>query len=131
MQQALNRAGLPPQAVQHINAHGTGTKLGDISETRAIRQVFGDYADQIPVSATKALHGHLMGGGGAVEFIAALKAMERRQVPPTAHLRQPDAECDLDYVSDGPRQVQNLDVVMSNSFAFGGSNAVLVARRYR
>lgn len=128
---ALSRAGLAPEAVQHINAHGTGTKLGDISETKAIRQVFGPHADRIAVSATKALHGHLMGGGGAVEFIAALKALERGQVPPTAHLYQPDPDCDLDYVSNGPRTLANLDVVMSNSFAFGGSNAVLVAKRYR
>lgn len=128
---ALAQAGLAAGDVHHINAHGTGTRVGDISETNALHQVFGEQARRIPISATKALHGHLMGGGGAVEFIAALKAMEHRQVPATAHLHQPDPECDLDYVADGPRQLDTLDVVMSNSFAFGGNNAVLIARRYQ
>ena len=128
---AIREAGLSPRAIQHINAHGTGTKVGDVSETRAIREVFGEAAAAIPVSATKALHGHLMGATGAVEFIAAIEAIRTGTVPPTAHLSQRDPACDLDYVSEGKRRIENLDIVMSNSFGFGGNNAALVARRFK
>ena len=131
MVQALAEARLSPQQVDHINAHGTGTKAGDLKETSAIKQVFGEYARQIPISATKALHGHLMGATGAVEMLAALEAMRTSIVPPTAHLFHPDSECDLDYVSEGARKLERIDVVMSNSFGFGGSNAVIVAKRYQ
>lgn len=130
MQAALVQAGLGPADVHHINAHGTGTQVGDLSETKAIKQVFGSFARQIPVSATKALHGHLMGATGAVEMVAALGALRTRVVPVTAHLATPDPECDLDYVPEGARLLPMLDTVMSNSFGFGGNNAVLVARRY-
>ncbi|MDE1941626.1 MAG: beta-ketoacyl-[acyl-carrier-protein] synthase family protein [Betaproteobacteria bacterium] len=130
MQAALAQAGMGPGDIQHINAHGTGTQVGDISETNAIKQVFGPWAHRIPVSATKALHGHLMGATGAVEMVAALGALRTGIVPPTAHLAQPDPECDLDYVPEGARKLPVLDTVMSNSFGFGGNNAVLVARRY-
>jgi 3-oxoacyl-(acyl-carrier-protein) synthase len=98
MRQALAGAQLQPQQIDHINAHGTGTKVGDLTETAAIKQVFGAHAARIPISATKALHGHLMGAAGALEFIAALEAMRARVAPPTAYLRQRDPECDLDYV---------------------------------
>lgn len=131
MKLALAEAGIDPQKIEHINAHGTGTKVGDISETHAIKEVFGEFAHHIPISATKALHGHLMGATGAVEMIAALEAMRCRTVPATAHCYHPDAECDLDYVSEGARNLGKLDVVMSNSFGFGGNNAVIVAKRYR
>ncbi len=130
MRAALAEAGLNPDQVDHINAHGTGTKAGDMSETTAIRKVFGLGADSIPVSATKALHGHLMGATGALEFIAAIEALRRRIAPPTAHLWQPDPACDLDYVPLQARPLARAEVVMSNSFGFGGSNAVLVARRF-
>lgn len=129
MVQALAEAGLSPQQVDHINAHGTGTQAGDLMETSAIKQVFGEYARQIPISATKALHGHLMGATGAVEMLAALETMRTSIVPPTAHLFHPDLECDLDYVSEGARKLDRIDVVMSNSFGFGGNNAVIVAKR--
>ena len=102
-----------------------------MSDTRAIREVFGEAAAAIPVSATKALHGHLMGATGAVEFIAAIEAIRTGTVPPTAHLSQRDPACDLDYVSEGKRRIENLDIVMSNSFGFGGNNAALVARRFK
>lgn len=130
MKAALAEAQLAPQQIDHINAHGTGTKVGDLSETNAIKQVFGAHARNVPISATKALHGHLMGATGVLEMIAAIEALRCRRVPPTAHLRRGDPECDLDYVSEGARSLSKLDAVMSNSFGFGGNNAVVVARRY-
>lgn len=130
MRLALKEAGLSPEAVGYINAHGTGTAVGDVVETRAIHQVFGD-APKVAVSSTKALTGHLMGGSGALEMVVALSALQTGIVPPTAHLTTPDPECDLDYVAEGARHIPNLDAVMNNSFGFGGNNAVLIARRYR
>ncbi|NDU85938.1 MAG: beta-ketoacyl-[acyl-carrier-protein] synthase family protein [Ferrovum sp.] len=130
IQQALRQAGLTPSQVDAINAHGTGTVVGDAVETQALKMVFGARAGQIPVSATKALHGHLMGASGAVEMVAALGALRRRTVPPTAHWTTADPACDLDYVTEGARSLPQLDVIMSNSFGFGGNNAVLIARRY-
>lgn len=129
MQLALDDAGMPADEIGYINAHGTGTVLNDVTETRAIRQVFGDRAGRIPVSSTKSMHGHLLGGAGALEFAIALEALTRQAVPPTAHLDVPDPECDLDYVPHTGRTGQALGAVMSNSFAFGGTNAVLIARR--
>lgn len=128
MRAALADAGIGADAIDHINAHGTATIVGDRVETAAIKAVFGPRAYRIPVSATKALHGHMMGAAGAVELIAAVQAIERRALPPTAHLRQPDPDCDLDYVADGPRRHVPVGTVMSNSFAFGGSSAVLIVR---
>ena len=132
MRQALADAALAPDAIGYLNAHGTATPVGDVVETNAIKTVFGEYARKLPVSSTKALHGHLMGATGAVEMLASLLALEYGLVPPTAHLDRPDPQCDLDYVPKEARALQ-LDAVMSNSFAFafGGANAVLVARRYR
>jgi 3-oxoacyl-(acyl-carrier-protein) synthase len=130
MREALAEAGLRPDDIHHINAHGTGTVVGDVIETQAIKSVFGDVAHFIPISATKALHGHLMGATGAVEMVAALGALQTHTVPPTAHLLHLDPECDLDYVREGARHLAVLDTVMSNSFGFGGNNAVLIARRY-
>ena len=129
MRRALDDAGLDPESVGYINAHGTATLAGDPIETAAIKQVFGLHARRLAVSSTKSMHGHLMGATGVVEFIAAILALERRAVPPTAHLRVADPECDLDFVPDAGRTGVDLEAVMSNSFAFGGSNAVLVARR--
>ena len=129
MRAALAEAQLAPDQIDHINAHGTGTKVGDVTETRAIHDVFGSHAARIPVSATKALHGHLMGATGALELIAALLALRHRTAPPTAHLWHPDPECDLDYVPLTARALPKARVAMSNSFGFGGNNAVLVLRR--
>lgn len=129
MRLALADAGLAPEAIGYINAHGTATLAGDPIETAAIRDVFGAHAGRLAVSSTKSMHGHLMGATGAVEFIAAILALERGMLPPTANLRVPDPECDLDYVPNTARTGVGLEAVMSNSFAFGGSNAVLVARR--
>ncbi|MGB7650094.1 MAG: beta-ketoacyl-[acyl-carrier-protein] synthase family protein [Gallionella sp.] len=127
---ALSDAGLQPSDIGYINAHGTATLAGDVQETLAIKQVFGTAAKQIPVSSTKSMHGHLMGATGAVEFIAAVLALENNAVPPTLNLHHSDPECDLDYVANQGRTGLNLNAVMSNSFAFGGSNAVLIAQRF-
>jgi 3-oxoacyl-[acyl-carrier-protein] synthase II len=132
MRMALDEAernGVGMSDVGYLNAHGTGTKIGDKVETEAIKSLFGKLAHQLPVSSTKALHGHLMGAGGAVELIAAVLALDRKIIPPTAHLAVPDPECDLDYVANIARAAPDLRVVMSNSFAFGGTNVALVARR--
>ena len=126
MQLALESAGLHADAIDHINAHGTGTVANDATETAAIKHVFGQRAFGIPINATKSMHGHLLGAGAAVELIATLLAMEYDVLAPTINLVQPDPECDLDYVAEGARSVQGVDIAMSNSFAFGGTNAVLV-----
>lgn len=128
---ALRDAGLQPQDIGYINAHGTATLAGDIEETKAIREVFGSHAQGIPISSTKSMHGHLMGATGAVEFMAAVLALRHNSIPPTINLYHPDPECDLDYVPNQGRTGVKLDAVMSNSFAFGGSNAVLIAKRFR
>lgn len=127
---AFGAAAMNPGDISYLNAHGTATIVGDVVETNAIKQAFGEHAHDLPVSSTKALHGHLMGAGGAVELLTAILAMEQGVIPPTAHLMIPDPACDLDYVPNQPREAR-LDAVMSNSFGFGGMNAVLIARRYR
>ena len=129
MRAALEDAALAPAAIGYINAHGTATPVGDVVETQSIRQVFAQAADSVAVSSTKALHGHLLGASGVVEFIAALMAMITGTLPPTSHLAKPDPDCNLDYVPNEARRDVPLDAVMSNSFAFGGTNAVLVARQ--
>lgn len=128
MRAALEEAGVAPEEVGYLNAHGTATIAGDAIETDAIKEVFGDHAYKLAVSATKSLHGHMMGATGAAEFAVALLALHHSAIPPTANLRNPDPVCDLDYVPLQGRTNVPLKVVMSNSFAFGGSNAVLVAR---
>ncbi len=128
MRMALADAGMPPSAIGYINAHGTATPIGDVVETSAIKQVFGSNAQKIPVSSTKALHGHLLGASGAVEFIAAVMALRSGSIPPTCHYTQLDPQCDLDYVANVVRTHVVIDAVMSNSFAFGGTNAVLIAK---
>jgi 3-oxoacyl-[acyl-carrier-protein] synthase II len=127
---ALADAGSSPDEIDYINAHGTATLAGDVIETLAIKKVFGERAAHIPVSSTKSMHGHLMGAVGAVEFIASIMAIGRGAVPPTANLRVPDPECDLDYVPNIGRPGVAVRTVMSNSFAFGGSNAVLIGRSF-
>ncbi|MBC7803548.1 MAG: beta-ketoacyl-[acyl-carrier-protein] synthase family protein [Candidatus Parcubacteria bacterium] len=129
MTQALAEAGLQPGAIGYINAHGTATLVGDTVECEAIRTVFGDAATRIPVSSTKSMHGHLLGGAGAIEMAAALMPFREGVVPPTAHLEQPDPACAVRHV---PMQAERGEIpraVMSNSFAFGGSNVVLLAER--
>lgn len=127
MQLALKSASLQSSAIDYINAHGTGTQANDPVETAAIKQVFGERAYRLPVSSTKSMHGHLLGAAGALEFVASILAMQRRTIPPTMHLQVADPECDLDYVPLQARRNIDLHSVMSNSFAFGGTNAVLIA----
>ena len=128
MQAALDDARVDPQDVDYINAHGTGSVVGDLVETLAIHRVFGSAARLVPVSSTKSMHGHLMGASAAVELIACVMALNEQAIPPTANLRVPDPECDLDYVPDTGRPA-TLRVTLSNTFAFGGTNASLMLRR--
>jgi 3-oxoacyl-[acyl-carrier-protein] synthase II len=128
MSAALRSANIDPTLVDAINAHGTGTLANDAVETAAIKVVFGERANQIPVSATKAMHGHLLGAAGALECALSLLAMQQEVVLPTLHLQSPDPACDLDYVPNEARCQVPVRTMLSNSFAFGGTNAVLVLR---
>jgi 3-oxoacyl-[acyl-carrier-protein] synthase II len=123
---AMQSALIEPSAVDAINAHGTGTQANDSVETAAIKAVFGERAHHIPISATKALHGHLLGAAGALECVLSLVAMQHAVALPTMHLLVPDPECDLDYVPNVARDSVAARTMLSNSFAFGGTNAVLV-----
>jgi 3-oxoacyl-[acyl-carrier-protein] synthase II len=129
MRAALAAAGLEPERIGYINAHGTATLQNDVVETAAIKSVFGRHAYEIPVSSTKSMHGHLLGAAGALEFVVAVMCLRRDTIPPTMHLDAPDPDCDLDYVADGARSGLGLRCVMSNSFAFGGTNAALILSR--
>jgi 3-oxoacyl-[acyl-carrier-protein] synthase II len=130
MRAALTDAGVHPDEVDYINAHGTATPLNDLMETRAIKEVFGARAGQIPVSSTKSMHGHTLGASGALEAVVALLAITNGFIPPTIHYETPDPECDLDYVTTGAR-MDAPEVVLSNSFAFGGNNTTVIYGRYR
>jgi 3-oxoacyl-[acyl-carrier-protein] synthase II len=127
MSEALLDAGLAPEEIDYLNAHGIATRAGDITETRAIRAAFGARADTLAVSSTKSVHGHLLGASGALELAVCIGALNERFLPATMHLREPDGDCDLDFVPNQPRVGVEVRRVMSNSFAFGGSNAVLIA----
>ena len=129
MRAALTQAGLAPQDVGYINAHGTGTVANDTTETRAIRAVFGAHADALAVSSTKSMHGHALGGGGAIELVAVLGALQDDVLPPTINYLEPDPNCDLDVVPNQPRE-RRIRAALSNSFAFGGLNAVVALRRF-
>jgi nodulation protein E len=126
---ALDDACITPGDVGYINAHGTATRANDPTETRAIRQVFGDLADRIPVSSTKSMHGHAMGASGAIELACTIVALSNGFIPPTINLTQADPECDLDYVPNVARAARP-NVFLSNSFGFGGMNAVLAVRTF-
>jgi 3-oxoacyl-[acyl-carrier-protein] synthase II len=128
MRSALNDARLNPADVQYVNAHGTSTPLGDVAETRAIKNVFGDYARRLAISSTKSTTGHLLGAAGAVEAVFSVLAIRDQVAPPTINLENPDPDCDLDYV---PRQARRMriDAAISNSFGFGGTNGSVVFRR--
>jgi 3-oxoacyl-[acyl-carrier-protein] synthase II len=129
IQRALDSAGVKPEQVDYINAHGTGTVLNDHSETKAIKRVFGKLAYKIPVSSTKSMTGHMMGTTGALEVILCALAIRDGKIPPTIHYSTPDPECDLDYVPNVGR-TQPVKVAVSNAFGFGGHNAVLVIRAF-
>jgi nodulation protein E len=115
--------------VQYINAHGTGTAANDRTETEALKKVFGAYAGKLALSSTKSMIGHALGAAGALEMVATIQSMREGVAPPTINYLGPDPDCDLDYVPNQARDLK-IDVAMSNSFAFGGLNAVLVAKRY-
>ena len=126
---ALADAGLRKEAVQYVNAHGTGTPVNDATETAAIRKVFGPCADRLLVSSTKSMHGHTLGAAGAIEAVATILAMRHQLVPPTANFNERDPACDLDVVPNGSRAAV-VEYAISNSFAFGGLNAVVVFRSF-
>jgi nodulation protein E len=125
---ALEDGGLEPEQVGYVNAHGTGTQLNDVNETAAIRQLFGDHADRLLVSSTKSMHGHALGAAGAMELIATVRGLEEGCIPPTANFTSAGDGCDLDYVPNEARQ-KEVEVAISNSFAFGGLNASVAVKR--
>ncbi len=127
MSRALEDAGVAPAEVDYVNAHGSGTLANDATETRALRHVFGEHAAKLAISSTKSMHGHALGASSALEAIATIQAMRTGVIPPTANYLGRDPECDLDYVTEGPRR-QTVRTAISNSFAFGGLNAVLCLR---
>lgn len=127
MRMAMREGAIEPEDVRYINAHGTATRANDTSETRAIKDVFGELAYRIPVSSTKSMHGHAMGASGAIEIATSLIALSSGVIPPTINLDHPDPECSLDYVPNASRE-GTANVFLSNSFGFGGMNAVLAVR---
>jgi 3-oxoacyl-[acyl-carrier-protein] synthase II len=129
MELALKDAQIAPEEVDYINAHGTSTPAGDIAETLAIKQLFGDHAHRLPISATKSMMGHLLGAAGAVELIACLCAMENSYIPPTINYENPDPDCDLDWVPNQGRSA-DVQVALSNAFGFGGHNTSIAVRKY-
>jgi 3-oxoacyl-[acyl-carrier-protein] synthase II len=127
---ALASAGMRPEDIGYINAHGTSTPFNDANETKAIKTVFGDHARKVAVSSTKSMTGHMLGAAGGAEAVISVLALLRGVLPPTINLTSPDPDCDLDYVPNQPREVR-VDAAMSNSFGFGGTNVVLVFRRFK
>ena len=130
MRMALKSGGLNPENISYINAHGTSTPQGDVCETQAIKNVFGEHANKLAVSSTKGATGHMLGAAGAVEMAVCCKAIETNLVPPTINYQNPDPNCDLDYVPNQAREMQ-VDAIANNSFGFGGHNACLVAKKFQ
>jgi 3-oxoacyl-[acyl-carrier-protein] synthase II len=129
MKKTLQYAGFAPSEVSYINAHGTSTPVGDVAETRAIKNVFGEYARTVPVSSSKSQLGHMLGAAGAIESIVCILAIQNNVMPPTINLTHPDPACDLNHIKDRP-QPGSVDVVMNNSFGFGGHNVSTIFRRF-
>ncbi len=129
IQMALDKSGLNNIDIDYINAHGTSTPFNDELETIAVKKVFGEKAYQIPISSTKSMTGHLLGASGAIEFIATVLAMEKKIIPPTINLDNPDPKCDLDYVPNQSRE-KEVKTAITNSFGFGGHNASLLIKKY-
>lgn len=129
MERAIEDAGVSPEEIDYVNAHGTSTGLNDKNETKALKEVLGKHAYDIPVNSTKSMTGHLLGAAGAIEAVVCVLSIMHNKVHQTRNLINPDPECDLDYVQGAPRDVK-VDVAMSNAFGFGGHNAVIIMRRY-
>ncbi len=129
MENAIRDAGLAPDDISYVNAHGTSTHLNDMNETAALKTLFGERAYQVPVSSTKSMIGHLLGAAGALEAIVCALSIRDQKIHPTINIKERDPECDMDYVAEGAREA-DVNVAMSNSFGFGGHNAVIVLRRY-
>ena len=129
MRAAIKDAKLAPEDIGYVNAHGTSTPLGDVIETRALKRVFGDYSKRVPVSSTKSMTGHLLGGAGGLEAGISVLALRDQTLPPTINLETPDPECDLDYVPNVARKA-SVEYALSNSFGFGGTNAALIFKRW-
>jgi 3-oxoacyl-[acyl-carrier-protein] synthase II len=129
MNTALRDAGLQPEDVDYLNMHGTSTPLGDIAETNAIKQVFGDHAYQMNLSSTKSMTGHLLGAAGAIEAIATILAIQYDTVPPTINFEHPDPACDLNYTFNEPQR-RTVNVGLSNAFGFGGHNTCVVFKKF-
>lgn len=130
MKSALASAGIAPEAIDYVNAHGTSTPVGDPEESKAIKKALGDHAYKVAVSSTKSMTGHLLGAAGAVESMACIKAITDSVIPPTRNLVEPDPECDLDYVPNVAREA-NVEYALNNSFGFGGQNASLVYKKFK
>jgi 3-oxoacyl-[acyl-carrier-protein] synthase II len=130
MSAAIADAGLNPEDVDYVNAHGTSTPLGDLAETKAVKAVFGDHANKLAVSSTKSTTGHLLGAAGAVEAVFSVMALHNQVIPPTINLDNPGEGCDLDYVPHTARDA-SLNAVISNSFGFGGTNGSLLFQRFK
>lgn len=130
MKQALNDAGMTPEDIQYINAHGTSTAYNDQYETMAVKEVFGEHAYKLAMSSTKSMTGHLLGAAGGIEAIFSIQAIRDSVIPPTINLVNPDPDCDLDYVAEGSRQAE-VNAVMSNSLGFGGHNATIVFKKFQ
>jgi 3-oxoacyl-[acyl-carrier-protein] synthase II len=129
MRMALSDAGLAPEDIDYINAHGTSTPLNDVVETRAIKTVFGEHAYKLAVSSTKSMTGHMLGGAGGIESVFLALAVKNQLIPPTVNLENPDPECDLDYVPNKARETV-IRAAISNSFGFGGTNGVIVMKKF-
>jgi 3-oxoacyl-[acyl-carrier-protein] synthase II len=129
MKMAIRDAGITPEEVDYINAHGTSTPVGDRSETKAVKMALGDHAYKVAVSSTKSMTGHLLGAAGGVEAVICGLSLKNQTIAPTINLEDQDPECDLDYVPNHPRKA-DLDIVMSNSFGFGGHNATIILKKY-
>ena len=130
MRMALADAGLAPTDIDYVNAHGTSTSVNDRVETRACKEVFGEFAMQVPISSTKSMMGHLIAAAGATELIVCLMAIRDCAVPPTTNYENPDPDCDLDYVPNEARSKQ-VDIALNNSFGFGGQNITLITQRFQ
>ena len=129
MKNALSDAKTDSRDIQYINAHGTSTPVGDLAESLAIKKVFGERAYKVPVSSTKSMIGHALGGAGALEAVASVKTIQTSKIHPTINYSSPDPNCDLDYVPNVARN-KSVDTVMSNSFGFGGQNACIIISRF-